>query len=312
MQVDDQWVPLTLATGVKCTPYVRLSPYGDVLHDCHAEVLARRSTRAWLLERLVSEVRSAEDTIDGLPRLFTPVYESHDEPKRWRLLPQAKIHLYISTLPCGEASTELLQARHQQQDSKGGTVRVPEHNSATLLRGRQTIATREGILLRTKPGRRDSPPSISMSCSDKLRVWNTLGIQGALLIRWLEPVFLASVVVSLPDTDHSLALTCAQVIAGLDPTHSCPVYANSTPFPDSREMMEHRVSRETGIEIGSSAWPDVEPVPGAACMFPTHAAITWRRNHRMENLLGGIKMGASTKRKNDVLPQSSWYGAGCT
>ena len=308
--MDDQWVPLTLATGVKCTPYARLSPYGDVLHDYHAEVLVRRSTRAWLLERLLSESHNTEDTIDGLPRLFVPMQASQDLPKRWRLHPQARIHLYISTLPCGEASTELLHARHQQQDSLEGAIRAPEHNSAFLLRGRQTTATRQGILLRTKPGRRDSPPSISMSCSDKLRIWNTLGIQGALLTRWLEPVFLTSVVVSLPDADLSLASTCSQVIAGLHPSQLCPVYAVSTPFPDSREMVEQRLSKETGIAIGSPEWLNIEPVPGAACTWHTHAAIAWRRNYRMENLLGGIKMGASTKRKKDVLPQSSWYVVG--
>ena len=35
--------------------------------------------------------------------------------------------------------------------------------------------------LRTKPGRIDSPPTTSHSCSDKIALWGSVGVQGALL-----------------------------------------------------------------------------------------------------------------------------------
>lgn len=39
----------------------------------------------------------------------------------------------------------------------------------------------------------------------------------------------------------------------------------------------------------------------------SHPAIVWRRGSRMESILGGVKMGASTKRKGDrPLSLSSW------
>ena len=50
-------------------------------------------------------------------------------------------------------------------------------------------------VLRTKPGRADSPPTLSMSCSDKIAAWNVLGIQGALASRLLRPVYIDRVVI---------------------------------------------------------------------------------------------------------------------
>lgn len=47
-------------------------------------------------------------------------------------------------------------------------------------------------ILRTKPGRADSPFASSMSCSDKISMWNILGIQGALLSQFVKPIYLNS------------------------------------------------------------------------------------------------------------------------
>ena len=67
---------------------------------------------------------------------------------------------------------------------------VPEEKAAA--RGRDNY----GLLgvLRTKPGRADSPPTLSMSCSDKIARWCVLGIQGALASHILDAIYVSEII----------------------------------------------------------------------------------------------------------------------
>jgi tRNA-specific adenosine deaminase 1 len=71
-------------------------------------------------------------------------------------------------------------------------------------------------VLRTKPGRADSPPTLSMSCSDKIAVWNVAGIQGALVGRLLEPVYIDSVIIGgVPEALRpAVKLDCERALWG--------------------------------------------------------------------------------------------------
>lgn len=70
---------------------------------------------------------------------------------------------------------------------------VPAHAPGAAVRGRNGYENYGAI--RTKPGRADSPPTISFSCSDKIATWSVLGLQGAMLEPLFDPVYLTGVVV---------------------------------------------------------------------------------------------------------------------
>ena len=94
----------------------------------------------------------------------------------------------------GDASMGLLAST---QDSAMATLKDSAPPAAPVLgataRGRDGYALR-GVL-RTKPGRADAPPTMCMSCSDKLATWNVLGLQGSILSEALEPIYLSGVII---------------------------------------------------------------------------------------------------------------------
>ena len=150
-------------TGVKCLPHNKLPTHGDVLHDCHAEVLARRGFLLWLATELAKGQDSAWLCYDSL-------------------VSQCDVHLYISTLPCpflsslglfhcssscvgGAASMSLLRdtqdpalARNNAPESRALSIPAMQPLDAILGQEAATRVTRgrlgydDALSLRTKPG----------------------------------------------------------------------------------------------------------------------------------------------------------------
>ncbi|KAF8974701.1 hypothetical protein BDZ97DRAFT_1774944 [Flammula alnicola] len=128
---NDEIKIISLATGTKC----------EAVHDSHAEVLARRCALRWFLE----EIR----------RVYSP--ESHTSPDgKYTLRARVRLNLYVSTVP------------YEEMAALKNSSAFPDLHPTAASRGRDNYA-RLGVL-RTKPGRADSPPTLCMSCSDKIAV----------------------------------------------------------------------------------------------------------------------------------------------
>ncbi|KAH7070895.1 hypothetical protein BKA62DRAFT_778842 [Auriculariales sp. MPI-PUGE-AT-0066] len=196
---DDLIKVIALATGTKCLPLDRLPPAGDALHDSHAEVVARRAALRWFMEE-IGRARAAVPPNSS--RWLAPTAEG-----KWTLRLDVQVFFYVSMLPClfilfkglaakltissfegGDASMGQLALQQDPEITAQVTnVKFPSLDENVASRGRVDFS-RLGVL-RTKPGRVDSPPTACMSCSDKVALWTVCGIQGALAVSLLNPVY---------------------------------------------------------------------------------------------------------------------------
>ncbi|CAD6563819.1 MAG: hypothetical protein TREMPRED_001391 [Tremellales sp. Tagirdzhanova-0007] len=185
LSTPDRLIPISLATGVKVLPANRLPPLGDVVHDSHAEILVRRGMIRWLLSEAAKVVKGQGN--EGVLEYTESRMGFRDGVETW---------LYISALPCGDASM-LQTAAYQPVEM--AFLKSSTNGDTYLNAPGRTLRGRNGYeslgALRTKPGRADSIPSICMSCSDKIASWSTLGMQGALLAGCFDPVWIGHVVV---------------------------------------------------------------------------------------------------------------------
>lgn len=84
---------VAFGTGSKCVGQNRLTPEGDVVHDGHAEVVARRGFLVYLMEELENCVKN------GKSRVF-----SGEDDGRLVVKDTVRFWMVSSFMPCGDAS----------------------------------------------------------------------------------------------------------------------------------------------------------------------------------------------------------------
>ena len=184
---------IALATGTKCISGLHLSEGGLAINDSHAEVVTRRAFMHYLYSQLDLCVHGGEEE---------SILEKEAEGGRYRVKQGITFHLYISTSPCGDG-----RVFSPKEDSAS----IPDNHPGRVSRGqgRAKIEAGEGTVLlppnttQTWDGIMQTERLYTMSCSDKIARWNLLGLQGALLTLYMEPVYLTSIIIgSLFHSDH--------------------------------------------------------------------------------------------------------------
>ncbi|XP_019632107.1 PREDICTED: LOW QUALITY PROTEIN: double-stranded RNA-specific editase 1-like [Branchiostoma belcheri] len=190
---------ISLATGTKCINGEYMSDQGMALNDCHAEIVSRRSLLRYLYSQLELLLDADEEKREE------SVFEPKEDGKGYRLKENIQFHLYISTSPCGDAR---IFSPHETATDAEAADRHPNRKARGQLRtkiesGEGTIPVKSSSSIQTWDGVLQGERLLTMSCSDKIARWNVLGIQGALLSYFVEPIYLSSIILgSLYHGDH--------------------------------------------------------------------------------------------------------------
>ncbi|EFC49040.1 tRNA-specific adenosine deaminase [Naegleria gruberi] len=211
---EKKFIVCSIGTGTKCIGHDLIEKdinNGYLLHDCHAEVMARRSFMKFMYNLM--ESGKCSEYFDWV-----------EEVERWKLKNNFELYMILTELPCGDCSivnspstvssgSETIeqnsQANNEEQLNKSENNQ--KQRKKVILEGRtgskiihNDSCTHEKFgedqtinLVRLKPG--GGSRNQSMSCSDKITKWNVVGIQGSLLSNFFEPIFVDKFLILLSE-----------------------------------------------------------------------------------------------------------------
>lgn len=271
--MDDKHDILAMATGIKCVPECRL-------------------------------VDGATNT--RLPCYYDTVRDMHAEVLCRRALIRyillnpgslGRLYMYVTKVPCGDCALPPPdQPEPSSKKCRTGTAKGMEER------------WRRGVV-RTKPGRGDAPPTRSVSCSDKLALWNAVGLQGHYMDGCVR---LSAIIIDDPRADHAQCLTSLLDRVGVDPNTTKVHCIDTKLFPQGDESkrrcplsiiwhkgMSKPESIVDGRKLGSR--PPVEGVlpPKSVSSVATSC---------LERLAGRVESGEYERVKADIIRRylSDW------
>lgn len=271
---------LSCCTGTKCIGRSRLQGCGSLLHDSHAEVLARRNMLLSVLKEYTRVVGEGPCASSSGVVLEWPVGD-----QRPRIIAGTRLCLYVSQSPCGDASIydvssdveQLLPSKRQRvqlrvsagvdEDASGCARPSSPASKASIL---QLTGARVAVaeyaddecrldaapsheqsmgVMRTKPGR--GPPTHCMSCSDKILRWCCEGLQGA-AASCLFHLPLACIIIG----DQFNAAACHRAFTSRCVSlgcHPAQIAGTQHMFPCSRYMIERAAAAAAGDDVSAAA-----------------------------------------------------------
>jgi len=166
---------LSLGTGNMVANTKWRASRGEAIIDCHALVLARRGLLTYLYEQLLKLIKKQESIF---------MFSGPDIRTLVVLKKKYEIHLYTKNPPCGDARW----FSYNQNGTQYGDdveVKADHWNFYNSGNGKGLIQLK---------GQRNEIDIVS--CSDKLLLWNYVGLQGALLSNFVTPIFINSITIS--------------------------------------------------------------------------------------------------------------------
>ncbi|XP_069508158.1 double-stranded RNA-specific adenosine deaminase isoform X2 [Ambystoma mexicanum] len=206
--IEDMGTVISIGTGNRCVKGEELSLNGETVNDCHAEVIARRGFIRYLYSELLKYDENSPDA---------SIFELGESGKL-KIKDPVTFHLYVSTAPCGDGALfdkscsdppacEGDTSHHPLfENAKQGKLRTKVEN------GEGTIPVESSDIIPTWDGIQHGERLRTMSCSDKILRWNVLGLQGAILSHFIDPVYLGSITLGyLYSQGHLTRAVCCRM-----------------------------------------------------------------------------------------------------